>query len=52
MTKLSTAQKTLVNTRPQSSDLYLSIFEPPIALACRVNDSSIAKGEEPSLMIA
>jgi hypothetical protein len=45
MTILSSAQKALVNTRPQSSDLYLSIFEPPIALSCRVNDSSIAKGE-------
>jgi len=44
MTVLSSAQKALINTRPQSSDLYLSIYQPQTALACRVNDGNIEKG--------
>jgi hypothetical protein len=37
MTVLTSAQYNLANTHPQQSMLYLSIYEPQIALKCRVN---------------
>jgi len=32
--------------RPQSTKLWLSIYKPPVMLACQVNDAAIAVGEE------
>lgn len=45
MSRLTASQKALANTKPQSSELYLSIYKPQTALACRVNNASIAKGD-------
>ncbi len=44
MTVLNSGDLALLRTRPHLSKLWLSIYQPPIVLACRVNDSSIAKG--------
>lgn len=38
-------QLELLETRPQRTKLWLSIYEPSTVLACRVDDASIAKGE-------
>lgn len=42
--QLSDANLELIRTRPQSTELYLSIFKPRKVLQCRVNDASIASG--------
>ncbi len=34
----------LVRTRPQSSELFLSVFKPRIVLQCQINDPAIEKG--------
>lgn len=42
--RLSNSQLQTVRTRPQSSKLYLSIFQPTSIFKAQVNDSSITKG--------
>lgn len=42
--RLSPAQMELVRTRPQSSRLYLSIFQPTTIFQAQINDASITKG--------
>lgn len=42
--KLTDAQLELVRTRPQTTRLYLSIFQPRTVMQCKVNDASISKG--------
>lgn len=42
--RLSASQLELIRTRPQSSRLYLSIFQPTTIFQAQVNDSGIAKG--------
>jgi len=39
MTQLLAAEQALVDTHPQQSDLFLSIYEPQIAMQCRVSGS-------------
>lgn len=45
MTRLSTSDLALLQEPEQYTDLYLSIFQPTIALQCQINDGSIARGE-------
>lgn len=42
---LSDANLELIRKRPQSAELFLSVFQPRKVLQCRVNDASIASGE-------
>lgn len=42
--RLSASQLNLVRTRPQSSQLYLSIFQPTTIFQAQINDVSITKG--------
>lgn len=42
--RLSLPQTELVRTRPQSSRLYLSVFQPTTIFQAQVNDPAIAKG--------
>lgn len=44
MTILSQANTTLLRTRPHTTKLWLSAFQPTTVLACSVNDSGIGKG--------
>lgn len=44
MTVLSASDYALIETKPHTTDLYLSIYDPPIVFAAQVNDVSIAKG--------
>lgn len=37
--RLSTAEKEIVRSRPQSTELYLSIFQPRTVMSCRVTGS-------------
>lgn len=41
---LTSAQQTLLRSKPHNTKLYLSIYQPTTVLACRVNDLSIIKG--------
>jgi len=41
----SESQLSLLRTRPHSTKLWLSIYQPSTVLACQVNDAAIAKGE-------
>lgn len=45
MTLLSASQLEILRKSPQSTRLYLSIYEPQIVFKARINDGSIAKGE-------
>jgi hypothetical protein len=42
---LSAANLETLRSRPQSTKLYLSIFEPQIVMKCRVNNPSAGKGD-------
>ena len=44
MSKITAAELTLLRTRPQETELYLSIYKPDTILACQVNDASAAPG--------
>ena len=41
---LSDANLELARKRPQSTELFLSVFQPRVVLKCRVHDASIVKG--------
>jgi len=43
--QISDANLELIRKRPQSTELFLSVFQPRIAFRCRVDDTLIAKGE-------
>lgn len=43
--RLSNSDLEIIRQRPQSTNLYLSIFSPRIVLQARVNDANIQKGE-------
>ena len=42
--RLSSNDLELLRSRPQKSELSLAIFQPQIALKCRINSPSISKG--------
>ena len=42
--ELTQAQLDLYRTRPHRNKLWLSIYEPPTILACRINDVAIEQG--------
>lgn len=44
MTRLSSANLELLRTQPQSTKLYLSIFQPQIIFTAQINDSVITRG--------
>jgi hypothetical protein len=44
MTVPSSSELNLLKSRPHSSKAWLSIYQPQVALACRVNDATITKG--------
>lgn len=44
MTSLSPANLELIRTRPQQTNLYLSIFQPQAIFKARINNASITKG--------
>jgi len=44
MSTPSAAELTLLRTRPQETELWLSIYKPKTKLACQVNNASIAVG--------
>ena len=43
--KITNTELTLLRTRPHTSKLWLSIYQPTTTLSARVNDATIAKGE-------
>lgn len=42
--KLSNSDLSILRSRPHTSSLYLSIFNPEIVMQCKINNPSIAKG--------
>lgn len=42
---ITAQEKSLLETRPQASKLWLSIYQPDTILACRVNDAGAGRGD-------
>jgi hypothetical protein len=42
--ELSASNLELIRTKPQSSTLCLSVFQPRVAMQCRVSDASVTRG--------
>lgn len=45
MSQLTSAELVLLRERPQSSEIYLSIYRPPISFQAQIDDASIEKGD-------
>ena len=45
MSQITTEEKNLLESRPHSTKLWLSVYKPTTILACQVNDGGIERGE-------